>query len=344
MSARHAGGVRVTALAAAFVLAAAGARAETVGAPRAVAEPPPVGAPLTPESSLGDLMRHPAFAGFARLLLPWDDRGYDADMPLSGIAALAPYHSHVDADVAIGGLNRLIADAAAGRTIFYDVYTEAQKRAEPAKANTGLFFLRGRPGAPFAVIAPGGGFQYVASTHEGFPYAVAINAHGYNAFVLKYRVGDGGRGAMQDMAAAVSFIFRNASTLDVATTGYSLWGSSAGARMAAAIGSHGSAAFGGDALPKPATVVMAYTSHSDIAASEPPTFALVGETDGIAPPASMERRVAALRRMGTPVDYRVYPNLGHGFGPGVGTSAAGWIDDAVRFWSRFDATKNGAAP
>lgn len=215
---------RAATLVAALVLTAAGAGAQTIAQGRTVAEPPPVGAPLTPESSLGDLMRHPAFAGFARLLLPWDDRGFDPDMPLSGVAALAPYHSHVDADVAIAGLNRLIADATAGRTIFYDVYTEAQKRAEPAKANTGLFFLRGRPGAPFAVIAPGGGFQYVASTHEGFPYAVAINAHGYNAFVLKYRVGDGGRGAMQDMAAAVSFIFRNAGTLDVATTGYSLWG------------------------------------------------------------------------------------------------------------------------
>lgn len=45
--------------------------------------------------------------------------------------------------------------------------------------------------------------------------------------------------------------------------GYSLWGSSASARMAAVISSHGVAAFGGPDLPKPATVVVAYASHSD---------------------------------------------------------------------------------
>ena len=38
--------------------------------------------------------------------------------------------------------------------------------------------------------------------------------------------------ASQDLAAAVSYISRNAATLGVCTNGYSLWGSSAGARMA----------------------------------------------------------------------------------------------------------------
>jgi hypothetical protein len=33
--------------------------------------------------------------------------------------------------------------------------------------------------------------------------------------------------------------------------------------MAAAIGSHGVAAYGGDRLPKPSVIVMAYTAHSD---------------------------------------------------------------------------------
>src|SRR5687767_3112480 len=99
-----------------------------------------------------------------------------------------------------------------------------------------LVFLRGRPDAPFAVIAPGGGFAYVGSVHEGFPYAVAIRNRGFNAFVLKYRVGSGGGPATRDMAAAVSCFVRNAQRPGVSPRGYSLWGSSAGARMAAAIG------------------------------------------------------------------------------------------------------------
>jgi acetyl esterase/lipase len=110
--------------------------------------------------------------------------------------------------------------------------------------------------------------------------------------------------------------------------------------MAAAIGSHGVAAFGGDDLPMPSTVVMAYTGHSDYASHEPPTFVVVGEHDGIAPPSAMERRIAALRQAGTEVEYHKYKNLGHGFGLGTGTSAQGWIDDAIRFWEKFTRKSN----
>lgn len=289
---------------------------------------------LRVDDTVGDLLDHPAFAGFGRLLLPWDDRRPEPTMRLSAIGSLLPYHTHVDAGVVVSSLNRMIDDAAAGHTVFHDIYTAAEKDADPSKRNTGLFFLRGKPGAPFAVIAPGGGFAYVGSVHEGFPFAVEINARGYNAFVLKYRVGSGGGVATQDLAAALTYVFRNAGALGVSTAGYSLWGSSAGARMAAAIGSHGTARFGGAALPRPAAVVMLYTGHSDLGASEPPTFVAVGEHDGIAPPAVMERRVAALRRAGTDVAYHRYLGVGHGFGLGVGTSAEGWIADAVRFWTK----------
>ena len=292
---------------------------------------------LTAHSTIGDLLSHPAFSGFARRILPWDERDYDLQARLDTIRALLPYHSHVDIPSTVAALNRMIEDAEQGRQVFFDIYSEAERRAEPAKAHAGLFFLRGKPDAPFAIIAPGGGFSYVGSVHEGFPYAAAISDAGLNAFVIKYRAGKGGGVATQDLAAAIGFVFSNAATLGVDTRGYSLWGSSAGARMAASIGSHGVAARGGPELRKPATVVMAYTAHSDHAAAEPPTFALVGGQDGIAPPAAMRQRVTALRRLGTEVDYREYPGVGHGFGLGIGTSAEGWISDAIRFWTRHQS-------
>ena len=118
--------------------------------------------------------------------------------------------------------------------------------------------------------------------------------------------------------------FRNAEALGVSTDTYSLWGSSAGARMVATIGTYGVAAYGRDDLPKPAAIVMAYTAHSDHSSAEPPTFVVVGENDGIAPPATMERRVAALRQAGVEVEYHKYKGLGHGFGLGSGTNAEGW--------------------
>lgn len=289
---------------------------------------------LSTASTIGDLLAHPAFAGHARLLLPWDDRPADPAMPMSEIGSLLPYHSNVRPDLAVSSINHMINDVAAGRQVFYDFYTDAQKQDAPARANTELFFYRGRPGAPFAVIAPGGGFSYVGSVHEGFPYAHVLSSLGYNAFVLKYRVGQGGGVATEDLAFALSYVFANAEALQVSTEGYSLWGSSAGARMAASIGSHGAARFGGDALPKPSTVVMAYTSHQDHTTDEPPTFAVVGQQDGIAPPAAMERRVSAIRANGTSVEFKVFPGVAHGFGLGTGTSAEGWVEDAVAFWEK----------
>jgi acetyl esterase/lipase len=283
---------------------------------------------------IGDALDHPAFAGFSRLLLPWDDRRYDRQMPIRNIGSLLPYHTHVDPAVVVSSLNRMIDDASAGKKIFYDIYTDAEKRADSSRQNAGLFFFRGKSGAPFAIVAPGGGFAYVGSVHEGFPYAVEISNRGYNAFVLRYRASRGGAAAIQDLAAALSYIFRNAEGLGVTTAGYSLWGSSAGARMAASIGSHGTARFGGPDLPKPSCVVLLYTGHSEVGSAEPPTFVAVGDEDGIAPAATMERRVAALRRLGTDVDYRKYKGIGHGFGLGTGTVAEGWIEDAVRFWTR----------
>ena len=290
---------------------------------------------LSTDDRVGDLLSHPSFAGFGRLILPWDNRAYDENMPLSNLGSLLPYHSHVRPEIVVGALNHMIDEVSSGKSIFYDFYTEAEKKEEPEKRNTGLFFLRGKPGAPFAIVSPGGGFSYVGSIHEGFPYAQEISRKGYNAFVLRYRAGQGGAVATQDLAAAISYIFRNAGRLGVGTGGYSLWGSSAGARMAAAIGSHGVARFGGDDLPKPAAVVMAYTAHADTSSNEPPTFVVVGEHDGIAPPSAMERRVAALRTAGTEVEYHRYKDLGHGFGPGTGTSAEGWLADAIGFWSKF---------
>lgn len=292
------------------------------------------GAPLTVGHTIGDLLNHPGFAGFARRILPWSDRDYALDAELSDIAGLLPYHSDVHPQTIVDGLNRMIADRGAGAQVFFEIYSEAERAGRSDLNTTGLFFFRGKPGAPFAVIAPGGGFSYVASVHEGFPYAGAISREGYNAFVLTYRTGRGGGAATRDLAQAIGFIFAHAAELGVGTDVYSLWGSSAGARMAASIGSHGTQAFGGRDLPKPCAVIMAYTGHADHAPEEPPTFVVVGGRDAISPAARMERRVDALRALGTEIEYRRYGTLGHGFGPGTGTSADGWIKDAVRFWEK----------
>lgn len=281
---------------------------------------------------LQEVVEHPGLAGFGNHILPRPGLTFDRDIPLRRIGELLPYHSNVHPEEMVQALDRLARDVGAGEQVFFPIYDDAEIAADPAKADTGIFYLRGKPQAPFAIIAPGGGFSYVGTVHEGLPYATGISASGFNAFVVRYRVGLGQQAATADLARAISFIFDHADELQVSVSGYSVWGSSAGARMAALIGTHGVAAFGGDNLPGPSTVVMAYTSHADVGQSEPPTYVIVGERDGIAPPSSMVRRVDRLLQLGTPVAFRVVPGIGHGFGTGLGTQAEGWISDAIEFW------------
>lgn len=282
------------------------------------------------------VIAHPAFAGFGRFLFPVENGTPDEGMRVGNIDSLLPYHSHIDADTTVNVLNYMLDEVRAGRRIFYDIYTPEEKTAVSEKENAGLFFFRGDPGAPFAVVCAGGGFSYVGSIHESFPHALELSKKGYNAFALQYRTG-GARVACEDLAAAISFIFEHARELGVKTECYSLWGGSAGARMAVYLGSYGPAAFGGAELPRPGAVIMQYTGHSDYTRNDPPTFAVVGEDDGIANWRTMERRTDALKKLGIEAVFHKYPGLGHGFGLGVGTSAEGWIGDAVSFWERRGA-------
>lgn len=280
------------------------------------------------------LMEHPAFKGFGQHLLTRDGDSSNQSLPINRIHSLLPYHGFVDVNTVLAGLNHMVDDVSAGKTIFYNFYSEQQKQSDPTKASTGLFFFRGESGAPFAVICPGGGFSYVGSVHEGFPYAMELSKKGFNAFVLRYRVGQGGNIATNDLAASLSYILANAEALGVSTENYSLWGSSAGARMVAYIGSHGAAGFGDGNLPDPSTIVMAYTGHSAFSKSDPPTFVTVSANDRIVNIATVEKRVQAMREAGIEVEYLKFRNAGHGFGLGVGTDAEGWFEQAIRFWGK----------
>ena len=73
---------------------------------------------------------------------------------------------------------------------------------------------------------------------------------------------------------------------------------------------------------------------ASIPPSDPPTYACVGDQDGIASWRVMKARLDALSALGIDTEFHVYEGLGHGFGLGTGTSAEGWLDLAVRFWNR----------
>lgn len=288
---------------------------------------------LTIDDYVRDIVNHPAFDGFGELLLPHDNNSSYYNTSLSNIASIMPYHGNIRPNIVLGALNHMIDEVNDGSTVFYDIYTKGQKQQDPTKENTGIFFFRGNPDAPFAVICPGGGFLYVGSLHEGFPLAQRICELGLNAFVVRYRIGSE-HYATEDLATAITYIFRNAETLGVSTKDYSVWGGSAGARMTGNIALNGVLAYGGENIPKPATVVIAYTGQSSYSKDFPATFITVAANDAIANVYTVDKRVENLKNAGVDVEYQRYKSAGHGFGLGIGTDAEGWLDLAVYFWKK----------
>jgi len=285
--------------------------------------------PYQQNTKISEVINDPAFGDFGRLLFPADAGYYSGDT--LGELSLT-WYGNINPERTVEIVNYMKNHVEAGEAVFYDIYTEEEKADDPAKENTGLFFFKGNPGEKFAVCNAGGGFAYVGAMQDSFPHALELSKKGYNAFALIYR--PGAQTACEDLARAISFIFEHADELKVDTDCYSLWGGSAGARMAANLGSYGAAAFGGDDLPQAGAVIMQYTGHSEYTEHDPPTYACVGENDGISGWRTMEQRIDALKAAGIDTEFHKYPNLGHGFGLGTGTIAEGWFDDAVIFWEK----------
>ena len=278
-------------------------------------------------TAIREVTEDPIFGDYGRLIFPVDI-GYMGGDTLKNLSLT--WYSNIDPDKTVEIVNYMKAHAVQGDVIFYDIYSDEEKAADPDKEDTGLFFFKGNPGERFAICNAGGGFAYVGAMHDSFPHALELSKMGYNAFALVYR--PGAQTACEDLARAIRFIFEHADELEVNTGCYSLWGGSAGARMAAWLGSFGTESFGEQALPRAGAVIMQYTGLSEVYGNEPPTYSCVGTRDGIANWRIMDSRVKAIRANGADAEIEVFDGLSHGFGLGTGTVAEGWINNAVTFW------------
>ncbi len=296
---------------------------------------------FTTASTVADVVSNPMFGDFGHLLFPVD-RNVPAMMTLADVSSPSVYvwYSHIRAAKTVEIINRLYHDAAAGNQIFYRMYSDAEIAADPSKAYTGLFLFRGEAAKPFAIANAGGGFAYVGAMHDSFPHALEISKAGYNAFALIYRPDD----PYSDLAKAIEFIHDNAGELGVAPRDYSLWGGSAGARMAAVAGNRAylQQLTGRADIPQAAAVVMQYTGYTQATQYDAPTYVCVGSDDGIASWRAMQARLQRLSELGIPTEFHVYKGLGHGFGLGEGTVAEGWINDALNFWRKNMAAGGSA--
>ena len=272
----------------------------------------------TKKTKISDVISDDVFGNYGRLIFPVESEYYSGntleDLRLA-------WYNNIDPDTTVEIVNYMKSLVMQGQTIFYDIYSEEEKAADPEKQDTGLFFFKGKEGEKFAVCNAGGAFAYVGAMQDSFPHALELSKKGYNAFALIYR--PGAQTACEDLARAIDFIFDNADELEVDTDCYSLWGGSAGARMAAWLGTYGASAFGADVKPRPGAVIMQYTGLSEYSEYDPPTYACVGDNDGIANWRIMKARLDAMSSVGIDIEFHHYSGLGHGFGLGTGTSADG---------------------
>lgn len=276
------------------------------------------------QTRISDVMNDPAFGDYGRLIFPVNT-GYWSGTTLEQLQLT--WYNYLDPDKTVEVCNYLRNNAA---DCFIDIYTEAEKQANPQLRNTGLFFFRGDTGKPFAICNAGGGFSYVGAMHDSFPHALELSKLGYNAFALIYRPDD----AYEDQARAITYICDHADELGLKRDGYSLWGGSAGARMAATLGNSANlySLTGRTDLPQASAVIMQYTGYTTVSQYDGPTYACCGTSDGIASWRTMQSRLESLSALGIPTEFHSYDGLPHGFGLGTGTIAEGWINDAVRFW------------
>ena len=283
----------------------------------------------TADTAISEVKNDPVFKGKGRLLFPVE-QGYMSGNTLGDIDL--SWYSFIDPNETVAVMNALREEAQEGIPVILDIYTEEEISRDPSKMNTGLIFFKGKEGARSAICNAGGGFAYVGAVHDSFPIAFELSKMGYNAFALIYR--PGAQTACEDLSRAIAYLFEHADELQIDMEGYSLWGGSAGARMAAWVGTYGTLAFGESAYPKPAAVIMEYTGFSEVTGEEPPTYNVVGTSDGIADWRVMSNRIERIKANGTDAEIEVFEGLPHGFGLGTGTVAEGWLDRAVGFWQR----------
>ena len=214
----------------------------------------------------------------------------------------------------------------------------------------------GKANGTAIIVCPGGGFQYMAVTHEGAMVAQWLAARGYTAFVLKYRVRgsldfvppmdirhhperfdemaqkfDAGRQlALVDGTQAVRFVRANAAAYGVAPDRVGFMGFSAGGFTTMGVVMNDSPA------DRPNFGAPIYGAMQDKAPPKdgPPLFIAATQDDNAVPVSKSLEIFSRWTAAGLPAELHIYERGGHGFGLlKHRTTSDNWID-AFEAWAK----------
>ena len=204
---------------------------------------------------------------------------------------------------------------------------------------------------PAVLVLPGGGY-FVTSDREAEPVALAYLAHGFNAFVLRYAVGEDApfQDSFADARAALAWIRHHAVEMHVDPGKVAVVGFSAGGHLAASLAT--AAEEKPDALVTGYPVTLAEFGPpvgkelldvpSHVSADTPPTFLFSTCDDTVVPIRNSIDFLAALARQRVPFETHIYLLGPHGLSLSTNATSGGraelaeesarpWLADSVRF-------------
>lgn len=214
---------------------------------------------------------------------------------------------------------------------------------------------------PAILIFPGGGY-FMCSDREAEPVALAYMAEGYQAFVLRYSVGEKVpfSQSYEDACAALAYLKENSGELHVDARRIAIVGFSAGGHLAAAVGTMG--------MDKPSAMILGYpailSSMGDgiykeipgldekVTSETPPAFIFSTSNDIIVPVENSLKFAEALDKNGVEFELHIFRNGVHGLSLAkpltsngernmVNPAVAEWFTESVRWlkeiWGDFYA-------
>lgn len=181
------------------------------------------------------------------------------------------------------------------------------------------------PKGKVVIICPGGGYQILAVNHEGTEIAQWLNALGYTAYVLRYRVPDNREGALQDVQRAIRIARAENPGKQVGVMGFSA-GASLTARAATRfqLPSYTATDETDAQSARPDFAALIYPAYMDegehhtltpeltITEQTPPFFVFQTADDRYGNSALVISQ--ALRNHKIPVQLHIYEKGGHGYG------------------------------